>query len=201
MIRSAGEVLKGLASRRWCGWVAWLAAGLLSSPAALAQGDLPRLVGSVFKVIDADTIDVQLDSGPIRVRLKAIDAPELGQPWGRESAQALASLVMGKQVQIEPYEQDRYDRLTATVFLDDLNVNAELVRRGFAWAYRRYMRAADMRLCLAEAGAREAERGLWGATVGRPIAPWEWRRRKQRREFTDYGNETAERCIAAMGGD
>jgi endonuclease YncB( thermonuclease family) len=42
------------------------------------------------------------------------------------------------------------------VFLVDLNVNLELVKRGHAWAYRRYIRKADSALCINEAAARLA---------------------------------------------
>jgi len=52
--------------------------------AANAQNS-PVLVGTVIKVVDGDTIDVQLSSGPIRVRLHGINTQERGQPWGKES--------------------------------------------------------------------------------------------------------------------
>ena len=122
---------------------------LLSLP-ALAQ-DLPVLVGTVTKIVDGDTIDVQLSSGPIRVRLHGVDTPERGQPWGKESTAALTALVMGKEVDIEPFSQDRYERMIGIVFLGDLNVNLELVKRGHAWAYRQYMRKEDSALCINEA--------------------------------------------------
>ncbi len=107
---------------------------------ARAQDPLPVLVGTVTKIVDGDTIDVQLSSGPIRVRLHGVDTPERGQPWGKESTAALTALVMGKEVDIEPFSQDRYERMIGIVFLGDLNVNLELVKRGHAWAYRQYMR-------------------------------------------------------------
>ena len=67
-----------------------------------AQDKLPVLPGTVTKIVDGDTIDVQLSSGPIRVRLHGVDTPERGQPWGKESTAALTALVMGKEVDIEP---------------------------------------------------------------------------------------------------
>jgi endonuclease YncB( thermonuclease family) len=45
----------------------------------------PVLVGTVIKIVDGDTIDVELTSGPIGVRLHGIDTPERGQPWAKES--------------------------------------------------------------------------------------------------------------------
>jgi endonuclease YncB( thermonuclease family) len=58
-----------------------------------AQERFPVLVGTVTKIVDGDTIDVQLSSGPIRVRLHGVDTPERGQPWGKESTGALTGLV------------------------------------------------------------------------------------------------------------
>jgi endonuclease YncB( thermonuclease family) len=82
---------------------------------AVAQDRLPVLPGTVTKVVDSDTIDVQLTSGPIRVRLHGVDTPERGQPWAKEAAGALTGLVQGKEVDIEPFSQDRYERMVGTV--------------------------------------------------------------------------------------
>src|SRR5262245_12097564 len=93
---------------------------------AAAQDDLV-LVGRVTKIVDGDTIDVQLDSGPIRVRFDSIDAPERAQPWGREATEALARRVADKQVELAVTEQDRYDRLVSTVYVGGANINEWLV--------------------------------------------------------------------------
>lgn len=177
--------------------VTFFAFVLMSLP-ALGQ-DLPVLVGTVTKIVDGDTIDVKLTSGPIRVRLHGVDTPERGQPWGKESTAALTALVMGKEVEVEPFEQDRYERMIGIVYRDDLNVNLELVKRGHAWAYRQYMRKQDSALCINEAGARTAKRGLWALSKEECVAPWEWRRKKKLKTFTDYTRETAATCIAAIG--
>jgi endonuclease YncB( thermonuclease family) len=52
-----------------------------------------------------------------------------------------------------------------------LNVNANMVALGIAWAYRRYLH--DQRLIAVEDEARERGRGL-RADAG-PTPPWEWR--------------------------
>lgn len=84
------------------------------------------------RVIDGDTIDMRLDSGPIHVRLHAIDTPERGQSGWREATEALATLVAGKQVEIEPFEQDSYERPVARVYVDGYDVNATLIDQGYA---------------------------------------------------------------------
>jgi endonuclease YncB( thermonuclease family) len=166
---------------------------------AAAGAERNVLVGMVTRVVDGDTIDVQLTSGPIRVRLNAIDTPERGQPWGSEATEALSELVKGKEVELEPFEQDRYERLVANVFRDGMNVNLEMVKQGHAWAFRYYMKKDDAELCIYEFAAREARRGLWGLAGGKRVAPWEWRRRKNLAAFTDYSGETIAACVAAIG--
>lgn len=163
--------------------------------ATLHAEDLPRLPGTVVGVVDGDTVDVRLSSGMIRVRLQAIDTPERGQHYGDAAKQALARIVFGKAVELEPYEQDRYDRLVARIWLGDVDVNAAMIKDGYAWAYRRYL--DDVRYCVYEHDARRARRGLWQAPAGQPVAPWEWRRRKTLAgRFTDYSAQTVAECAA-----
>ena len=109
------------------------------------------------------------------------------------------ALVMSMEVAIEPFEQDRYARMIGIVYRDDLNVNLELVKRGHAWAYRQYMRKQDSALCINEAAARTAKKGLWALPVKDRVAPWEWRRKKSLPTFTDFSRETSSACIAATG--
>lgn len=167
----------------------------LTLDAGLHAQDRPRLPGTVVGVVDGDTVDVRLSSGMIRVRLQAIDAPERGQPYGDAAKQALARIVFGKAVDLEPYEQDRYDRLVARIWLGDVDVNAAMINDGYAWAYRRYLDGAPY--CIYEYDARRARRGLWQAPAGQRVAPWEWRRRKTLAgQFTDYTAQTVAECVA-----
>jgi endonuclease YncB( thermonuclease family) len=185
--------------------IAWLGrflavAAVLIAPSSQAgvAGNHAVLPGVVVGVIDGDTADVRLDSGMIRVRFHAIDAPESGQPHGKAAKAALADLIFGKAVEVEPYEQDRYDRLVARVWIDGVDVNAEMLRTGNAWTYRRY--ADDPAYCTYEQAARDLGRGLWRLPASQRVAPWEWRQRKSRAgRFTDYSRETVAACVAALG--
>ena len=149
--------------------LAVLLAGLLCAGAS----HHPVLFGTVTRVVDGDTLVVQLSTGPIRVRLYGIDAPEHNQPGGRESAAALTSLVSGERVELEPINQDRYSRMVARVVRGQLDVNAEMIRRGDAWVYRHYLRREDRGWCSLESEARKAHRGLWA--VRDPVPPWDFR--------------------------
>jgi endonuclease YncB( thermonuclease family) len=175
-----------------------LALLLLALPWRTPAEDSPVLDGVVVGVVDGDTADVRLASGMIRVRLHAIDTPERGQPYGQAAKDALAGLVFGKAVQLEPIEQDRYDRLVARLWLGDLDVNAEMIKRGAAWTYRTY--ADDPAYCAYEKAARDLKRGLWALPPEQRAAPWEWRRRKSLQgRFTDYSSESVAACVAALG--
>jgi endonuclease YncB( thermonuclease family) len=158
----------------------------------------PMLSGVVVGIVDGDTADVRLESGMIRVRFHAIDAPERDQPQGAASKAALSALVYGKPVAVEPIEQDRYDRLVARLWLGELEVNAEMVRQGHAWVYRRY--ADDAAYCAYEKAARDLRRGLWALPESQRPAPWEWRKRKSLvGGYTDYSGQTVAECVASLG--
>jgi endonuclease YncB( thermonuclease family) len=128
----------------------------------------------VIRVSDGDSITVRAGETNTAVRLADIDAPERGQPWGRQSRLQLADLVAGKTVRIMPVEHDRYGRLVAKVEASGVAVNREMVHRGAAWAYRRYLR--DRSLLGVERAARGRSEGLWALPEAERVPPWEHRR-------------------------
>lgn len=74
---------------------------------------------------------------------------------------------------------DRYRRAVSVVRLGQRGINQEMVREGFAWAYRRYLeRPYASEYIEAEEVARRERRGLW--LLGNPQPPWEFRRSLKR---------------------
>lgn len=137
---------------------------------SLAQAEI--LEGRVVGVHDGDTITVlSAERQDWRVRLAEIDAPELHQPWGQRSKQSLSDLVYDHSVRVLWKQQDRYGRIVGRVYVGDIDVSAEQVRRGLAWVYERY--ATDPSLVPIEAEARADRRGLWVDPA--PVPPWEYR--------------------------
>lgn len=173
-------------------------AALLSVLAVVEHEEPAKVPGRVTRIIDADTIEVRLKTGQIRVRLYAIDAPEMDQPWGPEATQALSKLVLRQTVEIEPVEEDTDGRIVATVFVGDDDVNADLVRSGDAWAFRPQMTKADEGLCDLESQARAARRGLWSLPPDQTQAPWVWRRMTLK-SITDYSRQSTADCITSIG--
>jgi len=167
----------------------------IGSPPAISS----TLRGTVVQVLDGDSLRVRLESGPIEVRLHAADAPEYDQPGGREARRALARrLAPGTIVELEPIEQDRYERIVAIVHAGAEDVNAWVVQQGHAWAYRHY--TTDERYCRWEDEARQAKRGLWQLPAHSRIAPWDWRRRARDPAFQmpQRSSDTLPECLASL---
>ncbi|HGJ5868561.1 thermonuclease family protein, partial [Arsenophonus nasoniae] len=132
--------------------------------------------GRVVNVIDGDTVFVLTEGKRVKVRLIGIDAPELGQPFGRRSKQNLLHLSAKKQAEVMTEKQDRFGRWLGTLIIAGKNINAEQVKSGLAWAYRCHGRATDFRFLALEKKARQANIGLWSSKS--PIEPWMWRKQK-----------------------
>ena len=114
---------------------------------------------------------MQLDRGKTRVRYIGINTPETKhptkgkEPCGPEASAVNRALVAGRTVRLELDVQpwDRYRRLLAYVYVGEIMVNAELVRRGYAQVatFPPNVRSVDQFQSL-QREAREAGRGCWG---------------------------------------
>lgn len=156
--------------------VAALGAGGTTFLPIPAGSDRPPALSGRAVVTDGDTIRV----GAERIRLHGIDAPEAGQTCTDEDGQAwdcgdaatleMRRLIATRPVSCERKDVDRYGRIVATCFVDDVDVAGRLVAEGLALAYRRYSSA----YVPAELRARLRGRGMW---AGDFEEPWVWRRR------------------------
>lgn len=127
-------------------------------------------VSGTIRVIDADTIDV----GDTRVRLHAIDAPEMDQNCETQNAVRFAcgqwatnqvrQRFAGKVAHCMPRDVDKYGRIVAKCRVDDADMGEVIVSEGWAFAFRRYGLDYD----LAEKSAFVTGRGLHGARVQSP---------------------------------
>ena len=157
----------------------WLSINRLFAPLLLLftlSAQAETLEGKVIKIADGDTLTLLTPSNQqVKIRLAGVDTPERKQPFGNKAKQALSNLAFQKQALVEIAAKDRYGRTIGVVFVDGLNVNAELVKQGMAWVYRKY--TDDERLYILESEAKQAKRGLW--LDENPIPPWEWRRGKR----------------------
>lgn len=115
-------------------------------------------------VMDGDTLLLvpQGQRAPVKVRLDGIDAPEACQPGGQASRDAMIRLVLRKTVQVQEVGQDHYGRQVAQVRAEGVDLGAEMVRSGMAWAYR-YRVGAGPYAKLQKA-AQKDKRGLFAAS-------------------------------------
>lgn len=139
-----------------------------------ASSQAAELTGKIVGVHDGDTVTVLTSSNKqVKIRLAEIDAPELKQPYGNRSKQALSDLVFGMEVSVVQKGTDKYGRTIARVYQGNTDINLTLVRQGAAWAYKQYL--TDDAFLEAETSARASNTGLWGLQEDQRIPPWVWR--------------------------
>jgi len=100
----------------------------------------------VIDIYDADTMTVEIDLGfyinyTQKIRLLGIDTPELRTKNVKEKHLAyeardyIRDLLLDKYVTITTEKQGKYGRYLANVFYDDININNELICKGYAKPY------------------------------------------------------------------
>ncbi len=156
------------------------------SEAARSQSD--PIIGPA-RVIDGDTIDV----GSVRVRLEGIDAPELGQSCGQRgggtwncgsaASNALEKMIGNQTVDCTPSGTDKYGRTLGLCRAGAIDLNSEMVRRGFAWAFVKY----STLFVAVEAEARATAAGVW---QGEADPPWVFREHR----WTSAAPDAPEGC-------
>ena len=146
----------------------------------------------VDEVIDGDTLRVNVEKGPLTVRLLGIDCPELDQAHGPEAKQYVVDRVLGQDVLIESPESNSDQRFSGLpdaidvhagagepglraivlTFGDGQVLNTELLAAGMAWFYEADTAPArDYRRAVAT--AIRGREGLWAAPA--PLAMSDFR--------------------------
>jgi micrococcal nuclease len=143
-----------------------------SSSGSESDGTRSRL----SRVVDGDTIDVDIEGQIKRVRLILVDTPEVHgrvECYGAEASAYVKSLVpIGAVMTLESdvSERDRYGRLLRYVYLSDGRMlNEVLVRDGYATlaTYPPDLKYVE-RIRSAEQYARTSGLGLWSACATTP---------------------------------
>ena len=135
---------------------------------------LPSDVAIVLKVVDGDTVVLDLDGSTETVRLIGIDTPETVHPskpvecFGPEASAYLQALLKPNtrvRVQRDIEARDRYKRLLVYIYLlDGTFVNEQLLRKGFARTLRIEPNTTfATKFASTETGARANRVGLWQA--------------------------------------
>lgn len=164
-----GEWGRGRRSRRGRG------GGLGSLAARLATGG--RIEGEA-RVVDGDGLRIN----GVMVRMIGIDAPEYRQPavtamgkhvnHGAVAKSALHRKIAGRPVSVKVTGKDRFGRVLGVVFCEGEDLNAWMVRQGFAMAFMsdRYRREHE--------NARWNRAGMWSYCQAWSPAAWKRGRRE-----------------------
>lgn len=132
---------------------------------------------SVTKVVDGDTIEVNMDGKTEKLRLIGIDTPETVDPrkpvqcFGREASNKAKELLEGKKVRLESDtsqdNRDKYDRLLRYVHLEDgTSYNKLIIAEGYAHEYTYntpYKYQSEYKQ--AQKDAENAQKGLWSPST------------------------------------
>ena len=130
----------------------------------------------IARVIDGDSIEIAGQT----IRIEGIDAPEFkqtcernGAAWacGVEAAAMLRSIIRERPVSCAPVGKDRYGRMLGRCNVGTDELNALMVRRGFALSFTKY----SVRYAPEETAAKAERAGLWSGTF---VEPWNWRKSK-----------------------
>ena len=150
---------------------------LLSATGILTNLFFATIGFGQIKVVDADTIVFNEE----KIRLYGIDAPETNQycyvnreawPCGKQATKYLKNLL--KDVSLYSLNckissKDRYGRSIGVCYLEDNNINRNLVENGWALAYREYSKDFIHN----EKLASKKKVGIWQSEF---VEPWNWRR-------------------------
>ena len=102
---------------------------------------------TVISVVDGDTFDANIQGKKYRVRLIGVDTPETKHPtkqiacYGPEASRYLSTLLpKGIKVvlRLDKEWKDKYGRMLAYVYVNNLFVNLNLVEKGFAVPMKYY---------------------------------------------------------------
>ena len=128
-----------------------------------------------LKVVDGDTINLNGE----KIRFIGIDSPELKQTCLKEGIQDLCG-VTAKQILIDKIGnnkvecisegKDQYKRTLAECFINDTSLSTYLVRKGYAFAYRKYSK----KFVNDEDYARINNLGMWSMKFK---YPWDYRKK------------------------
>jgi micrococcal nuclease len=143
------------------------------APDAVALAPKPGESYRCTRVVDGDTLVIEVEGQSVRIRLKGVDTPESVHPskpveaFAKEASAFTEQLVEGRHVLLhyerERPETDRYGRVLGYVYRvsDGLDLNAEIIRRGYGHAYTRYPFRRMEEFRALERTARRRRAGLW----------------------------------------
>jgi len=137
-----------------------------------------KIIRYNLRIVDGDTIVVNSE----KIRLHGIDTPETKQKCmnnnghqyacGIRATKELRDIIGNNQISCKRKDKDRYGRSVSVCYVKGQNINALLVERGWALAYRKYSKDYVDN----ENKAKKSKSGLWS---GKFMLPWNWRKQNR----------------------
>lgn len=142
---------------------------LMVPTALFSQGSRGRIV----RMIEGDIFLFQTRDSTFRVNMYGIDAPEPGQAFSDKTVEFMETFLWA-EAEIRIKKNINQTGISAVLYINDRNMNKELVKRGYAWHNK--IHSNDAELARAEMRAREKKEGLWIDV--NPASPWDFRKGK-----------------------
>ncbi len=137
---------------------------------------------TVIRVSDGDSVTCQGYGITFKVRLAGIDSPEKGskkrpgQPFAEQAKKYIQNLINNKQVTIEQVGLGGFNRVLGIIYVNGLNINLEMVKKGYAEVYRGRHKFDIRPFWEAEKEAKAKRLNIW--SQDNYISPKEWRKQK-----------------------
>ncbi len=142
-----------------------------------------KQIFKVLKIYDGDTIQISGLDLIFKVRLVGIDSPEIGykgqqsQAYSQKSKKYLSTLLNNKKITLKSYGLGGYGRQLAEIFVDNKNINIEMIKAGLTEVYKgKPSKKLDVQQYLKEEKkAKSSKLGMW-AQGSSYISPKKWRK-------------------------
>lgn len=115
--------------------------------------------GTVVRVKDGDTFEIEYQGMPLTIRLCNIDVPEKNTPFGKQATARVKELIEGKIVDFETTKLDNCGRHLCIIYLNGQRLDELFVREGLAFHWEKYSNNAN--LVELEKQAYNDQIGIW----------------------------------------
>jgi micrococcal nuclease len=139
----------------------------------------------VTRIVDGDTIEVEIDNAKKTVRIIGVDCPEKKQDWGKEATGFTSNFLSSRTAELEfdVQQTDPYGRWLAYVWFGSEMLNNALVKKGLAMVttYPPNVKYVETFIS-SQKFAREGGEGFWG-DGGLNQTPFQYRKGNSRGSF------------------
>ncbi len=116
----------------------------------------------ITRIIDGDTVELE---NSFKIRMLGINTPEKNMLHSELATEFLINTILNKTVKIEIIESDKYGRKLSYIFLNNDNINKNILEKGYAHLYYYDKDKYYDELYNAEFYARKNNLGIWNKSI------------------------------------